>query len=68
MTISGTQSEGTVFDLGYRRYEGPREGRNRARTAVYIDGLKITLGIGRGGRAKEKAPVDLAGFAVAHRD
>ncbi|MDA1296958.1 MAG: ABC transporter permease subunit [Chloroflexi bacterium] len=44
--------EGRVFDLGYQRYEGQREGRWRARKAVYVDGLRIALGIGRGGRAK----------------
>ena len=46
------RTEGRVFDLGYRGYEGPREGRNRARIAVYKDGIRIALGIGRGGRAK----------------
>jgi len=44
--------EGTVFDIGYQHYAGPREGRNRARIAVYKDGLRIALGLGRGGRAK----------------
>lgn len=44
--------EGTVFDIGYQRYTGPREGRNRARLAVYKDGLRTALGLGRGGRAK----------------
>ena len=44
--------EGTVFDIGYQRYTGPREGRNRARMAVYKDGLRTVLGLGRGGRAK----------------
>ena len=48
----GSAREGTVFDIGYQRYEGPREGRNRARISVYKDGLKISLGIGRGPRAK----------------
>jgi ABC-2 type transport system permease protein len=43
---------GTVFDIGYRRYEGPREGRGRSRRAVFTDGIRIALGIGRGGRAK----------------
>lgn len=46
------EREGQVFDLGYRRYDGPREGRNRARYAVYIDGIRVALGLGRGGRAK----------------
>lgn len=58
MTTSQTASsgegtrEGTVFDIGYQNYEGPREGRNRARLSVYKDGLKISLGLGRGMRAK----------------
>ncbi len=45
-------AQGQVFDLGYRRYEGPREGRRRARVAVYKDGLRAAMGLGRGGRAK----------------
>jgi ABC-2 type transport system permease protein len=43
---------GTVFDIGYRRYEGERLGRTAGRRAVYVDGLRAALGIGRGGRAK----------------
>lgn len=43
---------GTVFDIGYQRYTGIREGRRRGRLAVYKDGLRIALGLGRGGRAK----------------
>ena len=43
---------GRVYDLGYRRYEGPREGRRRAVLCVYENGLRIALGLGRGGRAK----------------
>ncbi len=43
---------GTVFDIGYQRYTGTREGRGRSRKAVYKDGLRASLGIGRGGRAK----------------
>ena len=41
-----------VFDLGYQYYEGPREGRSRARWAVYVNGLRTALGIGRGPMAK----------------
>ncbi len=47
-----TAARGQVYDIGYRRYEGAREGRARARTAVYKDGLRTAMGIGRGGRAK----------------
>jgi ABC-2 type transport system permease protein len=43
---------GTVFDIGYQRYTGSREGRNRARLAVYKDGIRTALGFGRGSRAK----------------
>ncbi len=43
---------GTVFDIGYQRYAGEREGRKRSRLAVYKDGVRIALGLGRGPRAK----------------
>lgn len=43
---------GTVFDIGYRNYTGVREGLGRGRRAVFKDGLRIALGLGRGGRAK----------------
>jgi ABC-2 type transport system permease protein len=43
---------GTVFDIGYRNYTGAREGRGRARRAVFQDGVRIALGLGRGPRAK----------------
>lgn len=44
--------EAEVFDLGYQRYTGPREGRNRARLALFQNGVHTLLGVGRGGRAK----------------
>ncbi len=44
--------EGTVFDIGYQNYTGPREGRIRARLSVYKDGVRNSLGLGRGARAK----------------
>ena len=46
------QTQGTVFDIGYRRYTGVREGRDRSRRAVYKDGYRAALGWGRGGKAK----------------
>ena len=52
MSTQSTQPTGTVFDIGYQRYEGPREGRHLARRAIFIDALKSSLGIGRGGWAK----------------
>ena len=46
------EQDAEVFDLGYQRYTGPREGRNRARLALFENGVRTVLGIGRGGRAK----------------
>ena len=43
---------GTVFDIGYQRYTGQREGRGRARRAIYKDGVRTALGLGRGWRTK----------------
>lgn len=50
--MASEQLQGEVYDLGYQRYTGPREGRSRARKALYWDGVKLVLGIGRGARAK----------------
>lgn len=55
---------GTVFDIGYQRYDGPREGRNRARFAVFRDGVRIALGMGRGAGAKI-LPWSFVGVLVA---
>ena len=49
---SSAGATGRIFDIGFRRYEGPREGRRRAVLAIYKDGLRAALGLGRGGRAK----------------
>lgn len=43
---------GTVFDIGYQRYTGVREGRSRGRTAVFKDGVRTAMGFGRGAQAK----------------
>jgi ABC-2 type transport system permease protein len=43
---------GTVFDIGYQSYTGRREGRGRSRKAIYKDGVRTALGLGRGARAK----------------
>jgi ABC-2 type transport system permease protein len=47
-----TQPQGEVFDLGYQRYDGPREGRMRARKALWTNGIRTALGISRGARSK----------------
>ena len=54
---------GSIFDLGYRHYDGPRLGRRHAFVALFRHTLRSCYGIGRGGRAKI-APVALGGLAV----
>ena len=46
------ERRGEVFDLGYQHYDGPREGRIRARKALWVDGIRTALGLGRGNLAK----------------
>ena len=43
---------GEVFDLGYQRYDGPREGRMRTRQALFINGVRTAIGLGRGWQSK----------------
>ena len=47
-----TEPRGEVFDLGYQHYQGPREGRMRARKALWANGVRTALGLGRGTLAK----------------
>jgi ABC-2 type transport system permease protein len=54
---------GSIYDLGYRRYEGPRLGRAYAVRSLIGHSLRSTYGIGRGGRSKV-APFLFGGMAV----
>jgi ABC-2 type transport system permease protein len=54
---------GSIYDIGYRRYEGPRLGRSHAIRSLFIHSLRSAFGIGRGGRAKI-APIILGGLAM----
>ena len=47
-----TERRGEVFDLGYQHYDGPREGRTRARKTLWMNGIRTALGLGRGSVAK----------------
>jgi len=53
---------GSIYDIGYRKYEGPRLGRGPAVQALFWHSLRTSFGIGRGTRAK-LAPVAI-GFLV----
>ena len=54
---------GSIYDIGYRRYEGPRLGRGHAIRSLFNHSLRSAFGIGRGGRAKI-APIILGGLAM----
>jgi ABC-2 type transport system permease protein len=65
MTASRAASSatGSIYDLGYRKYDGPRLGRPHAVRALFAHSLRVSYGIGRGGRAKI-APIVLGGIAI----
>ena len=46
-----TDAGGTIYDIGYRRYDGPRLGRSGAVGAVVQAGVRAVFGLGRSGRA-----------------
>jgi ABC-2 type transport system permease protein len=60
---SATGPGGSIYDLGYQGYHGPRLGRRSAAIALFRSTVRATYGIGRGGRAK-LAPLILAGLAI----
>lgn len=43
---------GSIYDLGYQRYTGPRLGRRHAILALYVQGLRSSFGLGRRPAAK----------------
>jgi ABC-2 type transport system permease protein len=60
MSVAGS---GTIYDLGYRRYDGPRLGRRAAVRALFEHSVRVVWGIGRGTRAKV-VPMGLAAMAA----
>jgi ABC-2 type transport system permease protein len=54
---------GSIYDLGYRGYEGPRLGRRAAVGALLAHSVRMAYGIGRGTRAKV-VPFILAGIVM----
>ena len=62
-----TSGPAEVFDLGYQGYEGVRTDRWARRRAIWRDGIRISLGLGRGTGAKI-APWLLLGLALVAAD
>ena len=58
------QPQGEVYNLGYQHYDGPREGRPRARRAIFENGVRTVLGLGRGPRAKVLPALLFLAFAL----
>ncbi|MEX1173387.1 MAG: hypothetical protein WEG56_12345 [Chloroflexota bacterium] len=56
-------ASGSIYDLGYQRYDGPRLGRLIVALGLLRGTLAASYGIGRGGRAKV-IPFVLLGFAL----
>ncbi|HEX3427566.1 MAG TPA: hypothetical protein VHS36_02065 [Candidatus Limnocylindrales bacterium] len=54
---------GNIYDLGYRRYEGPRLGRAHAIRSLLLESFRSAYGIGRGGRSKV-APIVFGAMAL----
>src|SRR5436190_6172782 len=54
---------GSIYDLGYQSYTGPRLGRRHAVWALFVYSLRGAFGIGRSGRAK-LAPFGFAFLAL----
>jgi ABC-2 type transport system permease protein len=45
-------ASGSIYDLGYQGYHGPRVGRPAVAFGLLVQTLRAAYGIGRGGRAK----------------
>ena len=46
------ETTGTIYDIGYRGYDGPRLGRRGAISAILWAGLRSAFGMGRSARSK----------------
>ena len=63
LATTASSATGSIFDLGYRGYDGPRLGRRHAVYALFVYSLRSAYGIGRSGRAKV-VPIGLAILAT----
>jgi ABC-2 type transport system permease protein len=51
-TAPGEAASGSIYDLGYQHYGGPRLGRRAAFIALYVESLRACFGLGRPSRSK----------------
>ncbi len=60
---SRAEPAGSIYDLGYRRYDGRRLGRRHAIATLYFQSLRAAFGLGRGASSKI-VPVALLAIAL----
>lgn len=51
-TAPGDGASGSIYDLGYQHYAGPRLGRRAAFVALFSESLRASFGLGRPARSK----------------
>ena len=51
-TTPGAGRPGVIHDLGYRRFDGTREGAGTIGRTLFVTGLRHAYGLGRSGRSK----------------
>jgi ABC-2 type transport system permease protein len=49
---AGPGPAGSIYDIGYRGYDGPRLGRRHAVVTLFVGALRAAYGLGRPSRAK----------------
>ncbi|HEY7268939.1 MAG TPA: ABC transporter permease subunit [Dehalococcoidia bacterium] len=62
-SAAGRGAAGNIYDLGYRRYEGAREGRSHAIAALFVYSFRAVFGFGRS-TASKIFPIGLAVIAL----
>lgn len=61
--VASGSASGSIYDLGYRRYEGRRLGRRHAVASLIRESFRQAFGLGRPGRAKI-IPMGLLALAI----
>jgi len=59
----GRTAAGTIYDIGYQHYDGPRLGRGYAIRSLFVHGLATTYAVGRGFKAGS-LPLALSAAAI----
>lgn len=62
--LAAQPAGGVIYDRGYRRYEGVRQGRPQIVLALFWHSLRSSFGIGRGAKAKILPVIAFAGMCL----